>query len=226
MAGIIQQGMGRMADKMGEQEPMEGAGPDGGMRHEGMEGESPEMGDNSVNEITSDSVRKQMELPKGLDKAYDKIIKAGLKVMFDPSMREETMGYIEDSGVDPAKMAEGVAAVVVTLFKESNETLPPNLIVPAGIELMVHAAEVAKSGGMDVPNEVLAEAMSEVVQQLLTKFGVSPESMQELMGGMASGQQAPAGAAQAPSGQPPMGQPAAGQPPAGQMPAPPMMTGA
>jgi hypothetical protein len=183
MAGLIEKKM--------EQEPMEGAGPDESMQHEAMEGETPEM------DMTPEGVRKGMKLPEGMEAAYDKIIKAGLRVMFDPSTREETASFIEESGGDPAKLAEGVTAVVVALFEQSNQTMPPNLIIPAGIELSVHAAEVAANSGMELPKEAVAEMMAEVVQQILVKFGATPEQMQKMMSGMDSGQsmgQAPQGA--------------------------------
>jgi hypothetical protein len=188
MAGLIASKMGSAQDEEMEQEPIEGAGPDGGAQHEGMEGEAPEQGDNSMS-MDPESVRKGMKLPKGMEAAYDRIIKAGLKVMFDPSTREETAAFIEESGGDPAKMAEGVTAVVISLFQQSNSTIPPNLLIPAGIELLVHAADVAGKSGMEIGKEQIAQAMSEVVKQILTKFGATPEQMQKLMSGMDSGQQ-------------------------------------
>ena len=182
MAGLIQKAMGE------EQEPVEGMGPDGAAPHEAMEGEAPEAGDESM-QLDAASVRKGMKLPQGMEAAYDKIVKAGIKVMFDPTTRDDTMNFIEESNGDPMKMAEGVTAVVVSLFQQSNETMPPNLLIPAGIELLVHAADVAKAGGMDIPKEAIAQAMSQVVQQILTKFGATPEQMQKMMTSMDSGQQ-------------------------------------
>jgi hypothetical protein len=193
MAGIISKAMGSEQDESMEREPIEGTGADGSAQHEGMEGEAPEANDDSIS-LDAASVRKGMKLPQGMEAAYDKIIKAGIKVMFDPTTRDETMSFIEESGGDPMKMAEGVTAVVVSLFQQSNDTMPPNLLIPAGIELLVHAADVAKAGGMDIPKEAIAEAMSQVVQQILTKFGATPEQMQKMMSGMDSGQQPQQGA--------------------------------
>lgn len=138
-------------------------------------------------DFSSAGVRRQMQLPKGMESAYDKVIKAGLKLMFDPSMREETLQFMEDSNGEPAAMAEGVSSVVVMLFKESNETIPPVLLIPAGVELLVHAVEVARKGGADVSNEQVAEGMGQMVEQILTKFGTTPEQMQQLMSGSLGG---------------------------------------
>lgn len=199
MAGMIQKAMG--SEQGMEQEPIEGTGPDGSAAHEGMEGESPENEGESAS-LDAASVRKGMQLPKGMEAAYDKIVKAGLKVMFDPSTQDDTMNFIEESNGDPTKMAEGVTAVVVSLFEQSNNTMPPNLLIPAGIELLVHAADVANAGGMNLDKQAIAEAMSSVVQQILVKFGATPEQMQKMMSGMDSG------AAMPQAGTQPMGAPA------------------
>lgn len=180
MAGLIENQMAGSQD-----EPIEGAAPP-----EGMEGEDPEAPEEM--DLTPEGVRGQMQIPPDLQAAYDKIIKAGLKVMFDPSTRSETMAFMNDSGGDPEKLAAGVMSVVVSLYQQSNETLPPNLIIPAGVELMVHASDVAKEAGMDISKEMLAEAMSSMVQQTLQKFGATPEQMQKLIGGMDSGESTPA----------------------------------
>lgn len=186
MAGLINKAMN--AEEV--LEPAEGPGMDESAGHEGAEGE-----------VTADSVRANMKLPAGMEAAYDKIIKAGLKMMFDPSMQEETLSFIEEANGDPAKMAEGVTAIVVTMFQHSNNTMPPNLIIPAGIELLVHAADVAKAGGQELPKEAVAQAMSEVVKQILTKFGATPEQMQKMLSGMDSGQSAPTAPAAQPAPQ-------------------------
>lgn len=197
--GLIQNAIG----ETNEQEPVEGTGVDGSSSHEGMEGEPAQPGDTS-GELSSAATRKAMNIPKNLEQAYDRLIKAGLRVMFDQRTRDKTLNFIEQSAGDPEKLAEGVVAVVVTLYQESNGTMPPNLIIPVGIELLVHASEVASAGGLKVGKEVIAEAMASFVHQVLIKFGATPEQMQKLMSGMDSGQQAPTGqqAPQAPTGAP------------------------
>jgi len=164
------------------------ANPQEAMPEEAMQQETVSPEAEGMDYQNPEAVRAGMEIPAELQDAYDKIIKAGLKLMFDPTMRKETFDFIEQSNGDPAKLAEGVMSVVVMLHQESNGTLPPNLIIPSGVELMVHAAGVAKEGGMDITNEILAEGIAEMVQQTLAKFGVSPEQMQQMMSGMNSGE--------------------------------------
>jgi hypothetical protein len=192
----------QMAPVSMNQAPVEGMEPDNSMMTERMQGATPESGDTSGKPITSKNVRSQMQLPKGMAEPYDRIVKAGIKMMFDPSTREETMQFMEQSGGDPAQMAEGVSSVMAALFQQSNETMPPTLIIPAGVELLVHAVEVAKGGGMEVSDQQIAEGMGQMVEQIFTKFGVSPEEMQSFFAGGQQGGK--------PTGPPPQGQPGQG----------------
>lgn len=137
-----------------------------------------------MKEITSESVRANMQLPPDMKAAYDKIIKAGLKVMFDPKTQDQTIEFMRGEGDMGQKVGEGVAAVMVLLFKESNETMPPQLVIPAGIELVVHAADVARNGGMDMTDNDIAEAMGVMVETVMKQFGVDPAQLQTANSGL------------------------------------------
>jgi hypothetical protein len=138
-------------------------------------------------EYTAESVRAQMQLPEELREAYVRVVEAGMKVMFDPSMRERTLEFMEGPGEPAEKMGEGVAAVMTLLFKESNETMPPQVIIPAGIELLMHAADVARKGGMPIDQDTIAEAIGTMVEAIFRQFGTS---LEEVGGMMQQGAQA------------------------------------
>lgn len=140
-----------------------------------------------MEEITVDSVRSELKIPQELQDAYSRIVKAGLKLMFDPSTRQQTMEFMDGDGDFAQKLGEGIAAVMALLFKESNQTMPPQLVIPAGIELLVHAAEVAEKGGEPVGKDVIAEAMGVFVEGAMRQFGVDPAQMQGMVSNMNSG---------------------------------------
>jgi hypothetical protein len=144
-----------------------------------------------MQDISVESVRGEMKVPPELKDAYSRIVKAGLKLMFDPSTRDQTIAFMDGEGNFPQKLGEGIAAVMAMLFRESNQTMPPQLIVPAGIELLVHAAEVAEKGGEQVDAQVVAEAMGVYVEAVMKQFGVDPAQMQGMVSGMDSGLAAP-----------------------------------
>jgi hypothetical protein len=175
MAGMIEQeiaGGGMPADPamMAEQQMPPGADAPGG------------------EELTAESARSQMELPEEMKEAYVRVVDAGLKVMFDPSMRERTLEFMEGPGEPAEKLGEGVAAVMTLLFKESNETMPPQIIIPAGVELLLHAADVARKGGMELTQDDVAEAMANMVEAIFRQFGTSMDDvggMLQQQGGVA-----------------------------------------
>lgn len=144
-------------------------------------------------DISADSFRAKMTLPPDLKKPYEQAIKNGLLVMFGESMREETLKFMESGDDIPQALADGIYSVVVYLFKQSNGTMPPQILIPVGVELLAHAVDVAKKAGIDVPDNDVAEGMGEFIQAVLTASGVGPEQMQQLVAGMDSGQTAPKG---------------------------------
>lgn len=126
--------------------------------------------------FTVEGARSKMSMPKELQAAYVRIVEAGMKLMFDPTTRDQTIAFMEKPGEPAQKLGDGVASVMALLFKESNQTMPPQLIIPCGVELLLHAAAVAKSGGMEFDKNTLAEAMAILVERLMGHFKVGPET--------------------------------------------------
>lgn len=124
--------------------------------------------------FTVEGARAKMNMPKELQAAYVRIVEAGMKLMFDPSTRAQTIAFMEKPGEPAQKLGEGVASVMGLLFKESNQTMPPQLIIPCGVELLLHASAVAKSGGMEFDKNTLAEAMAIMIELLMKHFNVNP----------------------------------------------------
>lgn len=145
-------------------------------------------------EISADSFRAKMTLPPELKKAYEAGVKNGLLVMFGKNMRDETLKFMESGEDIPQTMADGIYSVVMFLFGQSNGTMPPQIIIPVGVELLAHAVDVAKRAGIEVTDADVAEGMGKFIEAVLTASGVGPEQMQKMVaGGMDSGQTAPKG---------------------------------
>lgn len=124
--------------------------------------------------FTVEGARSKMNMPQEMQAAYVRIVEAGMKLMFDPSTRGQTLAFMGESGAPAEKLGKGIASVMAMLFKESNQTMPPNLIIPCGIELLLHASAVAKSGGMEFDKNTLAEAMAIMIEDLARHFKVQP----------------------------------------------------
>lgn len=141
--------------------------------------------------INPKSFRSKMTIPPRLQKQYEVAVRAGLRLMFDEGMREETLQYMDGSEEMPKKIGEGISAVVEFIASEANGTFPGELVIPVGVELIAHAVEVAEKAGLPVePNDV-AEGMAAFIETILTKAGATPEQMQQIISGMDSGQPTP-----------------------------------
>lgn len=141
--------------------------------------------------ITPKSFRDKMNIPEQMRKQYEIAVRAGLRLMFDEGMREETLQYMDGSGEMPKKIGEGIADVVQFVATESNGTFPGELVIPVGVELIAHAVEVARNAGLPVEDNDVAEGMAAFVESVLVRAGATPEQMQQMLGGMDSGAQAP-----------------------------------
>ena len=160
-------------DKMTMPDP---ATPDGGVAHEGAEGEAPEPNDESA--LSSAAVRAKMKIPPQMQKAYERIVQAGLKLMFDPRTREQTMQMMMAEGDPVQKIAQGVGSVMVALFQQSNGTMPQELIIPAAVELVAHVVEVAQQAGASITPEQYGAAVEQTIAFIGQKFGVNLDGQQ------------------------------------------------
>ena len=146
-------------------------------------------------EITPDSFRSKMNIPPEMQKQHDLAVRAGLKLMFSPDTRDQTLEYMESEADMPQKIADGVMAIMNILFEKSNGTMPGQLIIPVGVELISHCVDVGRKAGLQVEDADVADGVAKYIQTVLQSAGATPEQMQQMLGGIDSGQQAPGGVA-------------------------------
>lgn len=142
-------------------------------------------------EISAASFKSKMQIPQELQSSYDKAVKAGLAMLFSPKVVDQTIEFIGDGSDAPKKIAEGVAGIMGMLVQQSNGTMPGQIIVPVGVELIAHVVEAARKGGIQISDGDVAEGMAQFVQIILQQSGATPEQMQQALGGMDSGQATP-----------------------------------
>lgn len=141
--------------------------------------------------INGDSFRQNMQIPPELEKPYQVAVSAGLKLLFSPETVEMTMDYMESEEAMTTKMSQGIAAIVGSIFEKSNGTMPGELIIPVGVELIGHCVEAGRRAGLEVSDADVAEGVSQYIQTVLQQAGATPEQMQQMLGGMDSGQATP-----------------------------------
>lgn len=136
---------------------------------------------NSKQDLTPENVQSTIEMPPELQEAYDRIVLAGMKVLFNEGTNRELLKRIEGPGPIGIRLGKGMATLMLLLFKQSNETMPPNVMIPAGIYLLAQAADFLKRSEVEeIDNEDIGDAMVEYINTLITSFGGNTQKMYQL----------------------------------------------
>jgi len=129
-------------------------------------------------------VDAQIKVSPELKEPYQRVLLAGMKVLFDPQTHELALKQLEGPGPIAERLGKGIAGLMLTLFKESNRTMPPQLLIPAGTALLVRAADFLEQGGAEqVGNAEVAQAMVVMTDSLMAAFGLDPNKVLAKAGG-------------------------------------------
>lgn len=129
-------------------------------------------------------------LPKGASEAtpeeqeaYERVVMAGMKALYDPGSHEQMMALLEKGAADPAKALASVAQTIIgTLDDQSKGTIPETVIIPAAVEILEHTGELADAASLfPVDEAVLNRAGQELLIGLGEQYGVGPEEIQDLL---------------------------------------------
>jgi len=125
-------------------------------------------------------------VPPQMRDAYDKVVVAGMKFMFDKTTHKYMQEMIQTEGPIDDKLAQGVFQLMKLLMTQSKGAFPQQLVIPAGIELMMHAADYAGQTGADeVTPELMAGAIQKFVLMFAKEAGVGEEQLMAGIGKIA-----------------------------------------
>lgn len=111
--------------------------------------------------------------------AVDRIVAAGMKLMFSPVMKDERLQAVQSPDPIPKKLAENVTGLILTLDKQSKGGLPVEAIFPAAVMLLSEAAEVLKAAGQDVSEDDYLDAVRMLFVLLGKKMGGTDEQIMQ-----------------------------------------------
>jgi hypothetical protein len=70
---------------------------------------------------------------------------------------------------------------MMLLYRESQQTMPPSLIVPAGVCLLGEAADFIRKGKIEpINNNIIAEAIQVFIEATIQNFGGDTNRMYSL----------------------------------------------
>lgn len=122
------------------------------------------------------------KVPANMKNAFQRIITAGLKVMYDPKTNDMMAKQLKEQG-DPAEIAgAGVAKLLGLLMNQSKGTMPMNAAIPAATVLLCEGLDFMEQAKVvKVDNEVLSRAMQSMSSTFLQMMGVTPEKFQQML---------------------------------------------
>ena len=129
---------------------------------------------NAAPKLTSASMRGHMKLPPALQGPYAKIVMAGQKIMFSAQMAPQIQALLATQDPIGKKIGDGVAALLGALVDQSHHTLPPQLVIPAGIEFCTDFADLLRQSGMQVSDQDVSVGMETFIATVLGKTGMTP----------------------------------------------------
>ena len=133
-------------------------------------------------DIDTETIKKNINMPPELQEAYERVVIAGMKVMFSKESHKLMLDELQKEGPLGQKLGMGIAGLMLLLIKESNGTIPPEVIIPAGINLLTRAADfIRKSKIEKITNADIGDAMEIMISTILQKFGVEPEQMAQML---------------------------------------------
>lgn len=133
-------------------------------------------------DLTPEAVKNGIKIPPELQEAYDRVVVAGMKIMFSKETHRIMLKEMQKEGPVAQRLGTGIAGLMLIMVKESNDTMPPQIIIPAGIELMMQAVDFMKKTGMANPtNEEIGQGMQIMITTILEKFGVDPARFEQML---------------------------------------------
>lgn len=141
----------------------------------------PEEG--GARQMTPAKARQSMPIPPGQQDAYAKVVAAGKKILYSPQMDGEIANLLNGEGDTGDKLGLGVFALVSLLLSQSNGTLPAELLIPAGCELVTEAADMLDEQGVKVSDKDIAKGATVFVRQVMQKAGIDEAQLQQAFGG-------------------------------------------
>jgi hypothetical protein len=133
-------------------------------------------------ELTTEAVTQNIQMPPELQRAYDRVVVAGMKIMFGKDSHKLMLKELQREGPLAQKLGQGIAGLVLLLYKESNGTMPPAVMIPAGVYLTMQAVDFMRQADLEkVTNQDIGDAMEIMVSTIMEKFGVAPEKLQSVL---------------------------------------------
>lgn len=132
--------------------------------------------------LTVQAIRDKIDVPPELKEALDRIVAAGMKVMYSEETHQNVMEMMPKDGSPAQNLGVGISRLISLLYEQSNKTLPPQLMIPAGLVLLIDAADYLKqSGEMDIEDRDIGEATIVMITEIFKLAGGNADMAMQLV---------------------------------------------
>jgi len=130
-----------------------------------------------------EQMRKLLDGKTG--QAYDRVLTAGMKMLYSPQTAETVHKLIFDKDIPmPNKLGEGIANLLVMMDNQGNGTIPKEVLVPVGVALMFEAADYMFESGIEVTEDDLGKALELLIDGVFVGYGIDPKKMDKIVDDM------------------------------------------
>lgn len=137
---------------------------------------------NPIDKINSEVFEKHIKekLDPSKHEALDRIVTAGMKVMFGKDTHNLMIEQLDGEGDMVQKTAEGVTKLMVILYQQSNNTMPMDLVVPAASILLAKTYDFLEQSGDYVSEDDMAQSLKIMTKLILREAGADDAQLDQL----------------------------------------------
>lgn len=125
------------------------------------------------------SLMAKMHLKPEQGPQLARIVEAGKRVMFDKSTHHLMLESMQGDGPIEQKIGGGVVSLLGMLWQESKQSLPPELIIPAGVVLVAEACDFMNQSGTPVTPEQQGAATEFMVDAFMKGANIDSNRLAE-----------------------------------------------
>lgn len=150
-------------------------------------------------DFSPEKIQEGIQIPGEFQEAYERMVAAGMSMMFSKESNQAAIeSFMRIEGSTAQKLGQGIAGLLGMIVKSSNNTVPPQVIIPAGVSLLIQAADfMRKTKLAEINNQVIGDAMDVMISTVLEAAGLDVQKIAGFIEQKASqGGAAPMGGAQ------------------------------
>ena len=112
-------------------------------------------------------------IPPEQKDAVDRVVAAGMKMMYSPGMRDDLKAAVNSPDPTPKVLAENVVGLLLTMDKQAGQSgIPGEALMPAAVELVGDAGEMLVEAGRPVTQEDYKTAVQMAFVLISKKMGM------------------------------------------------------